>query len=234
MPEKEFKSIKNWLNEDKPREKLQNKGAVALTNAELLAILINTGTKNASALDIAKEVLQLANNKLFNFQNLSLEQLKKIKGLGAKKALTLMAALELGKRIRLEPGTEKIFIKSSIEAYPIFLENIDDWRVEQFQIIMLSNSNQFLKLETISKGGTSSTIVDPKILFNKAMNVKGATKIILAHNHPSGILSPSTADELITKKLIDGALLLELKIVDHIIIGENSYYSFLEHDLLFH
>lgn len=215
-----------------PREKLVEKGAVSLTNAELLAILINTGTQNNSALDIAKEVLALAGQDLLDFQQLSLLELKKIKGLGPKKAVTLLAAIELGRRGKLAKALQRKKISNAKEAFELLLPFYDDLSQENCIAIFLDQANKLISVEPISTGGLTATVVDPRIIFRKALENKKATQIIISHNHPSGNIEPSIADKNITRKLMEGAKLLDLKLIDHLIIGNNNFFSFADRALL--
>lgn len=225
-------SIKNWATEDMPREKLMDKGAVSLTNAELLAILINTGTQNNSALDIAKEVLALAGQDLLDFQQLSLPELQKIKGLGPKKAVTLLAAIELGRRGKLAQAMIRKKISNAKEAFELLLPFYADLSQEHCIAVFLDQGNKLISVVPISSGGLTSTVVDPRIIFRKALENKKTTQIIISHNHPSGNITPSLADKNITRKLKEGAKLLDLKLVDHLIIGSNSFFSFADASLL--
>ena len=209
-----------------PREKLIDKGAQALTNSELLAILINTGTKNSSALDIAKEVLGLAGQDLIGFAQLNLDELKNVKGLGPKKAVTLLAAIELGRRGKLAQAMTRKKISNSRDAYEILAPYYHDISQEHFIALYLNHANKVLSIETLSSGGMTATVVDPRIIFRKALSIKNATQIVISHNHPSGNLNPSEADKRITDKIARGAKLLDLKLLDHLIIGHNEFYSF--------
>lgn len=224
--EKRHISIKNWAIEDKPREKLQEKGAKSLTNAELLAILINTGTPNNSALDIAKEVLLLSGQNLLGFEQLSFEELKKIKGLGPKKVITLLSAIELGRRGKLAKALDRKKVTTSRDAFEVLVPFYADLSQEQCVVLFLDQANKLLSVAPISHGGLTATVVDPRIIFRKALEIKKTAQILLSHNHPSGNLIPSAADRKVTKKLVEGAKLLDLKFVDHIIIGHNDYFSF--------
>ncbi len=225
-------SIKNWANEDKPREKLLDKGAVSLTNAELLAILINTGTQNNSALDIAKDVLALSGNDLIAFEQLEFNQLSKIKGLGPKKVVTLLAAIELGRRGKLAKAMSRKKVSTSKDAFEVLLPFYDDLSREHCYVLLLDQSNKLLAVQPISAGGLTSTVVDPRIVFRKAVETKNTAQLIISHNHPSGNINPSVADKNITQKLIDGAKLLDLKMIDHLIIGHNEYFSFADTALI--
>lgn len=230
--DKEHISIKNWSVEDMPREKLLAKGANSLTNAELLAILINTGTQNNSALDIAKEVLGLSGQDLLGFEQLEYNELKKIKGLGPKKAVTLLAAIELGRRGKLAKALDRKKVTSSREAFEVLAPYYPDLSTEHCVVLFLDQGNKLLSVVPISKGGLTATIVDPRIIFRKAIEVKNTAQIIISHNHPSGTITPSVADKTVTKKLIDGAKLLDLKFTDHLIIGYNEFFSFADSALM--
>jgi len=225
-------SIKNWANEDRPREKLIDKGAQALTNAELLAILINTGTKNLSALDIAKQLLQIAGQDLINFAQLDLNDLKNVKGLGPKKAVTLLAAIELGRRGKLAQALQRTKVSSSRDAYEVISPYFTNAMQEHCFALFLDQGNQVVQVTAISAGGLTATVVDPRIIFSKALALKNVTQIIVAHNHPSGNITPSQADKNITRKLIDGGKLLDLAVIDHLIIGNNKYYSFADEAMM--
>jgi DNA repair protein RadC len=228
----DFKSIKHWNEEDKPREKLIEKGSQSLTNAELLAILINTGTKNQSALDIAKQVMTLANNNILEMQQLQLEELKSVKGLGPKKAVTLLAAIEIGRRSRLAQATEKKAIHTSQMAFEMLLPYYADLSQEQCVVIFLNQANKVLNIKLIGKGGMTATIMDPRPIFKHALQIKNTTQIIISHNHPSGNLSPSPADIKLTKKLKDAGAVLDINVRDHIILGHNAYYSFMDEAIM--
>ena len=228
----DYISIKDWNEEDKPREKLIEKGAEALTNPELLAILINTGTKSRSALQIAQEVMLMAKQNLLELQQLHLNEIKSIKGLGPKKAVTLLAAIELGKRLRLAKANELITINNSQSSFELMLPYFSDFGSEQTVVMFLNQNHKCLHIKRMSEGGLTSTIMDPRKIFSLALTVKGATRIIIAHNHPSGNLQPSQADRAITQKLIEAGKLLDIKILDHLIIGHNAYLSFADEALM--
>lgn len=228
----EFKSIKNWNEEDKPREKLIEKGAESLTNAELIAILINTGTRNQSALDIAKQVMSLANSDILEMQQLHFEELKAVKGLGPKKAVTLLAAIEIGRRSRVAKALEKKTLLSSKDAFELLLPYYADLSQEQCVVIFLSQSNKVLNIKSVGKGGITATIMDPRLIFKHAIQTKNTTQIIISHNHPSGNLNPSPADIKLTRKLKDAGALLDINVCDHIILGHNAYYSFMDEAMM--
>ena len=228
----DFKSIKNWAIDERPVEKLVSKGSDALTNAELLTILINTGTRNRSALDIAKDLLEKGNQSLLELSKLSLADFKKIKGIGEKKAVTIIAALELGKRRQLSKALERPSISNSKSAYEILVTYFLDIVVEQFYVIYLSNNNAVLSVEKMSEGGMTATMVDARVIFKRALEITGATKIVLAHNHPSGNLTPSQADKLLTQRMKEAGKFLEFELLDHVIVGHNQYFSFADEGLM--
>jgi DNA repair protein RadC len=218
-------SIKNWAVDDRPREKLTLKGKEALSNAELLAILINNGSKVKSALDLAKEILQLCNNNLNELHKLSVKDICKIKGIGPAKAITIVAALEIGKRRHLETYMGKIVAKDSIVVAQYLKTILQNEKKEYFLLLYLNAANKILGYEKISEGGITHTIVDPRVVFKKAVD-NDAVSIILCHNHPSGNLKPSKADIDLTNKLVEAGKLLDIKVADHIIVSESGYYSF--------
>jgi DNA repair protein RadC len=224
----EKKSIKEWAPDDQPREKMMAKGKAALSNAELLAILLRTGKEGQSAVDVARSLLDSADNNLITLSNLSLDDLMQHKGIGEAKAITIMAALELGKRRRGAEANLPAEVKDSKDSYERFLPFIDDIRQEHFLVMYLNQSNHALKVECISNGGTTHVIADPKIIFKNALNLN-ATCIILGHNHPSGNPRPSEDDRQLTKKLVAAGKLLDIIVIDHIIIGNERYYSFRDH-----
>ena len=222
------KSIKEWAPDDQPREKMMAKGKAALSNAELLAILLRTGKEGQSAVDVARSLLDRADNDLITLSNLSLDDLMQHKGIGEAKAITIMAALELGKRRRGAEANLPAEVKDSKDSYERFLPFIDNIRQEHFLVMYLNQSNHALKVECISNGGTTHVIADPKIIFKNALNLN-ATCIILGHNHPSGNPRPSEDDRQLTKKLVAAGKLLDITVIDHIIIGNERYYSFRDH-----
>ena len=224
----EKKSIKEWAPDDQPREKMMAKGKAALSNAELLAILLRTGKEGQSAVDVARSLLDRADNDLITLSNLGLDDLMQHKGIGEAKAITIMAALELGKRRRGAEANLPAEVKDSKDSYERFLPFIDDIRQEHFLVMYLNQSNHALKVECISNGGTTHVIADPKIIFKNALNLN-ATCIILGHNHPSGNPRPSEDDRQLTKKLVAAGKLLDIAVIDHIIIGKERYYSFRDH-----
>ena len=217
--------ISKWAEDDRPREKLETKGRHALSDTELLAILISTGTKKESAVDLAKNLLRKSSNNLIELSKMCLSDLVKEKGIGKAKALTIMAALELGRR-RNEAGAVSLEkITQSRQAYEIFNSLMGDHLYEQFWILLLNRGNKLLRKIQISEGGISGTVVDPKKIFNIVLEFH-ASSIIIGHNHPSGNLQPSEADRKLTHKIRDAGMLLDIDVLDHIIVGDDSYYSF--------
>ena len=224
----EKKSIKEWAADDRPREKMIAKGLAALSNAELLAILLRTGKKGQSAVDVARTLLDSVDNNLIALSNLTLADLNKNDGIGKAKAVTIMAALELGKRRRAAKANMSTEVKNSEDSYERFLPLIDDMRQEHFLVMYLNQGNHMLKVECVSNGGTTNVIADPKVIFKNALALN-ATCIILGHNHPSGNPRPSADDRKLTQKLVAAGKLLDIFVKDHIIIGNERYYSFLDH-----
>jgi DNA repair protein RadC len=224
----EKKSIKEWAVDDRPREKMIAKGKTALSNAELIAILIGSGNNELSAVELSRVILDSVDNNLIALSNLTLDDLMDHKGIGEAKAITIMAALELGKRRRGAEASLPTEVKDSKDSFERFLPYIDDMRQEHFLVLYLNQSNHALKVECISNGGTTNVIADPKIIFKNAITL-GATCIVLGHNHPSGNPRPSEDDRLLTKKLVAAGKLLDISVIDHIIIGNERYYSFRDH-----
>jgi DNA repair protein RadC len=221
-------SIKNWAIDDRPREKLTQKGAHNLSDSELLAILINNGSKTKSALELARELLQLSNNNLNELGKLTIKELQKIKGIGVAKAVTVAAALELGRRRHAALALDKTVVKSSADVAGFLQSTIKDFAYEVFAVVFLNQSNKINHFEIISKGGITGTVADPRIILKMALE-QNATSIILSHNHPSGNLKPSVADIAITNKIKEAAKYLDITVRDHIIVSEEGYYSFAEH-----
>ena len=222
------KSIKEWAKDDRPREKMVAKGKAALSNAELIAILLRIGKEGQSAVELARSLLDSVDNDLIRLSNLSLDDLKKFKGIGEAKAIAIMAALELGKRRRGAEANIPKVVKDSKDTFERFLPFIDDPKQEHFLIMYLNQSCHALKVECISNGGTTNVIADPKIVFKNALNL-GATCLVMGHNHPSGNPRPSEDDRQLTKKFVAAGKLLDIAVIDHIIIGNERYYSFRDH-----
>lgn len=218
-------SIKHWSSADQPREKLVHLGAKTLSEAELIAILMRIGTRNKSALDVAKELLNQYENSLSLLAKLTVHELMKIKGIGEAKAVTIAAALELGRRRATENAIQKNQISSSLDVYDLIHSGMRDLTREEFWIILLDRRSKVIAIEEIHIGGMSAMVVDPKIIFQKALE-RRASSVILSHNHPSGSPSPSMEDIRLTEKVKMAGSYIDIKVVDHIIIGDGSYYSF--------
>ena len=224
-------SIKHWSEDDRPREKLLNKGKAALSDAELVAILIGSGSRNESAVELCKRILGSTNNNLNALGKLSINQLMEFKGIGEAKAITIVAALELGRRRRGEEAVQLSKIDSSHSVFELMQPIIGELPHEEFWIIYLNNSNKVIHKNLLSKGGITGTLVDVRLVMKTAIEV-GATGLILTHNHPSGTLKPSDADKQITKKLKTASESMDIKILDHLIITEKAYYSFADEGIL--
>lgn len=218
--------IRNWSDDDRPREKLMLKGKSALSDAELIAILISSGSRNESAVDLSKRILAGADS-LNSLGKMSISQLMNFKGIGEAKAIAIIAALELGRRRRAEDTVELVKITSSKLVFEIMQPIIGELPHEEFWVLFLNNSNKVILKSQLSKGGISGTIVDVRLVFKLALET-GATSLILCHNHPSGNLAPSEADKQITKKLKLAGDSLDVKVLDHLIITETKYYSFVD------
>jgi DNA repair protein RadC len=223
-------TIKEWNADDRPREKMLAKGISALSDAELLAILISTGTKSRSALDLARAVLMSADNNLHLLGKRTVSDLTKIDGIGEAKAVTIMAALELGRR-RRNADLERIEVKTSSDVFEIMQPVIGDLPHEEFWVLFLNRSNRVIDKTLISSGGVSGTTVDVRIIMKLAID-KLASGLILVHNHPSGNLTPSAEDKNITKRITDAAKLLDMSIMDHVVIGDKDYISFRDKGIL--
>jgi len=220
-------TIRSWAEEDRPREKLLLKGRKSLTNAELIAIIIGSGSRNESAVELSKKILGSVNNDLFTLGKLSIKDLQKFKGIGEAKAISIMACLELGTRRKNAEIIDKPKITTSKEAYLHLKDLFYELDHEQFWILLLSRANKIIIKKQISAGGVSGTVVDSKIIFKTALEHL-ASGIILFHNHPSGNLKPSKADIDITKKLIAAGKLLDINVLDHLIIADTGYVSLVD------
>jgi len=218
-------SIKAWAEADRPREKLLLKGKQNLTDAELIAILMGSGNRELSAVGLAQIVLQSTNHNLNELGKSTVADLEKFKGIGEAKAISIIAALELGRRRQLSDIREKPQIRSSQDAYREMAPIIQDLPHEEFWILLLNRANRIISRETISSGGVSGTMVDAKLIFNRAL-ARTASSIMLFHNHPSGGLTPSQADISLTRKLKEAGKVLDTQVLDHLIISERGYYSF--------
>ena len=224
-------SIKAWAEDDRPREKLMTKGRQALSDAELLAILLGSGSKDETAVQLAQRILQENKNSINELAKLQLNDLKKFKGVGEAKAVTIAAALEIGRRRTDESLGEKIKISSSKHAYSVLKSRLSDLPHEEFWVLYMSRSNSVIKKECISRGGISGTVVDIRLILKPAIECL-ASSIILAHNHPSGNLKASQQDINLTKKTKEAAMLMDITLQDHLIIGDQAYLSFADEGML--
>jgi DNA repair protein RadC len=223
--------IKSWAEEDRPREKLLLKGKAALSDAELIGILIGSGTAKLTAVDVAKLILNSINNDLNELAKLSVNELKKHKGIGEAKAIAIVSALELGRRRKETAAAAKTKVSCSTDIYTYIRPQLLDLPHEEFWVILLNRANVIMKKLPVSTGGVAGTVADPKIIFKQAIEHL-ASAVILVHNHPSGNLKPSSADLALTKKMKEAGAFLDLPILDHLIFADNGYYSFADEGLL--
>lgn len=223
--------ITEWANADQPREKLLEKGKGILTDAELIGILIGSGSKTETAVELARRILSSVGNDLNALGKLNVAQLCTFKGIGEAKAISILAALELGKRMKVLESPQRIRINNSKLVFEAIRNEIGDLLHEEFWVLYLDRSNHIIRKSNISKGGVSGTVVDARIIFKQAIE-NLASSIVLCHNHPSGNLKPSEEDIRITKKLKDAGKLVEIAIIDHIIIAGNNFFSFADEGLL--
>lgn len=224
-------SIKEWAKDDRPREKLLSSGAENLSHSELLAILIHNGTREKTAVDLAKEVLKLGKDNLAELGKLTVKELMKIKGIGEAKAITIAAALELGRRRQATAALKKSIVSNSGDIARFLQTKLKDQRREVFGVLFLNRANKINHFEIVSEGGITGTVADPRVILRKALE-QDAVNIILCHNHPSGSLKPSRSDEQLTAKIKEAAGYLDIKVLDHIIVSEDGYYSFADEGLL--
>ncbi|MBP2830964.1 DNA repair protein RadC [Aquimarina sp. U1-2] len=224
-------SIKEWSENDRPREKLIAKGKNSLTDAELIAILIGSGNREESAVTLSKRILASVDHKIDALGKLSISQLMKFKGIGEAKAISIVAGLELGRRRREEEREVISKITCSKDAFDLLHTVIGDLDHEEFWMLFLNNAHTVLRKKQISIGGKTGTLVDARVVYKAALEF-GATAIIIAHNHPSGSLTPSTSDRDLTQKLVQAGASLDIKVLDHLIITEKSYFSFADESLL--
>lgn len=222
MPESN--TIKTWSAQERPREKLMQKGAAALTDAELLAILISSGTKERSAVDVARDVLNLVDKNLREMGRLDVKELKRIKGIGTARAVTICAAIELGRRRQVSDMPDKPTISSSAQAAKVVMPLLQDLNHEVFYVLYLNRSGKLIREEKISSGGLSSTVADVRMIL-KGCLLNNAPQFIIAHNHPSGNKTPSEADKKLTAQIKDAASVMDIKLVDHLVIAGNEYLS---------
>ncbi|MBL0136163.1 MAG: DNA repair protein RadC [Chitinophagaceae bacterium] len=223
--------ITQWAKTERPREKLLSTSPEHLSDSELIAILLHHGTRDKSAVDLAREVLLLGDNNLHELGRLSIKDFMNIKGIGEAKAITIAAALELGRRREANPIKEKKLVTESRDIAGFLKARLQDLSYEVFAVIFLNRANRIIHFEIISRGGITGTVADPRIILKKALEEE-AVSIILCHNHPSGNLKPSRADELLTQKIKEAALLLDMRVLDHIIVSEMGYYSFADEGVL--
>lgn len=224
-------SIKNWAEDDQPREKLMNKGSSALSNAELIAILIGSGNAQESVVALSKRILNEVNDNFAELARLTISDLQKYKGIGEAKAITIAAALEIGRRRSTAVLNDKPQIKDSKTAFLLLQKELGDLNYESFCVLLLNRANKVLKTVRISDGGITGTVVDQRKVFKIALD-NNATSIILGHNHPSGQITPSDADLDLTKKMKAAGITLDLPVLDHIIIGDGNYYSFADEGIM--
>lgn len=218
-------SIKHWSEDDRPREKLVLKGKPSLSDAELIAILIGSGNRDESAVELSKRILKSVSDNLIELSRLSVSDLQKFKGIGEAKAITIIAALELGRRRRGAEVMERKRIQTSSDAFEVLQMKIGDLLYEQFAVVLLNRANEVIQTVVVSDGGVNGTVADPRRIFKLAIE-NNAASIILGHNHPSGNLRPSESDLKLTKKIKEAGLLLDINVLDHVIVGIEKYYSF--------
>ena len=218
-------------SDDRPREKFLSKGRQAVSDSELLAIIMGSGNREESAVDLARRILNSVDNNWNQLSDLTLDNLMKFKGVGEAKAITIAAALEIGRRKALQEVPEKPQISSSKDAYQVFHPYLADLKTEEFWALYLNQSNKVIHIEKLTQGGISQSVVDVRILFKIGLE-KFATAVIVAHNHPSGNLKPSSEDINITKKISEGGKILSINLLDHLIITQKSYYSFSDEGIL--
>jgi DNA repair protein RadC len=224
-------SIKAWAEDDRPREKLLLKGRHVLSDAELLAILIGSGNRNESAVDLCKRILGDYENNLDILARCSVSDLRRYRGMGEAKAISIIAAMELGRRRSITPAQEVQPVSSSEAAYKIIAPLLTDLNHEEFWVLLLNRANIVMRKELISKGGMNATVVDPKLIFRAALDY-GASGMILCHNHPSGSVKPSEQDRKLTRRLSEGAAILDISLLDHIIVGSKTFFSFADEGLM--
>lgn len=218
-------SIRNWAKDDRPREKLLSSGAVNLSNSELLAVLLRSGARDKSAVQLARDLLNHWKNNLGELSKATPNELMKIKGIGLAKAMAIVAALELGRRRQFGRPLEKITVRGSTEIAGYLQSQLRDYRHEVFGVIYMNRANRVKHFEILSEGGITATVADPRIIMRRALE-EDAVNIIIYHNHPSGNLKPSNADKQLTAKLKAAAAYLDISLLDHIIVSEEGYYSF--------
>jgi len=225
-------SIKQWAEDDRPREKMENKGKEVLSNAELLAIILGSGTRNKSAVELAQEILKSVDNNLFQLGKYDLNSLTQFGGIGKAKGITIQAVLELGRRRVQSKQPAQLKINQAKEVYQLTKQHYENLDHEEFRVLGMSISNNLIRNELVSKGGMSGVIADGRIIFRKLLSMK-ATSCILIHNHPSGKLSPSQSDIDLTRRFKKFGELIDLQVLDHVIVTDRGYYSFTEENMVF-
>jgi DNA repair protein RadC len=223
--------IKDWALEDRPREKLLSKGLQSLTDAELIAILVGSGSKNETAVELCKRILASVSNNLNTLGKMSIQDLMKFKGIGEAKAISIISAMELGKRRKISEIMEKKQINSSSEAYELFVSLLGDLQHEEFWVLYLNRSNRIIHQLKLSQGGIAGTVIDVRIALKHALE-KLATGIILCHNHPSGNIQPSQSDITLTKTFSDAAKIMDITLHDHLIVSDGKYFSFADEHMI--
>lgn len=223
--------ILQWAEEDRPREKLMLQGRTALTDAELIAVLIGSGSRSLSAVELSKQILAHCQHNLNLMAKLSVKDLMHFKGIGEAKAISIVSALELGRRRKETESSTRTRIQSSRDVYNLIKPKLLDQPTEQFWILCLNRSNTVISSRLISQGGVAGTVADPKVIFKHALTDL-ASSLILIHNHPSGNLKPSHADKKLTEKMVASGRLLEIPVLDHLIFTDDGFFSFADEGLL--
>lgn len=229
--EKNYVSIKNWSEDERPREKMIQRGCSSLSDAELLAILISSGTKERSAIALARDILTLSHNNLHELGRLSVVELQKVKGIGQARAITIAAALELGRRRQISEGVQRPVLSKSQEVAEIVIPLLRDLNHEVFCVLYLNQANRLLRHEIVSSGGLTGTVADIRIILKNAL-LNNANQLIVAHNHPSGNLTPSAADKELTRKLKEAAAFMDIRLLDHLIVAGVNFISLNEEGML--
>ena len=224
-------TIKSWAEEDRPREKLTIQGRRSLSDAELIAILIGSGSRHESAVELSKRILHKCDNDLNFLGKLGVQELSEFKGIGEAKAISIIAAMELGRRRKESLQKQQLLVRSSKDVYEFIRPQYADLNHEEFWIMLLSRANKIISCHLISKGGQAGTVADPKVIFNIALQ-NHAASIILSHNHPSGNLRPSQADIDLTRKLKAAGVFLDMPVLDHLIVTDNGFFSFTDEGLI--
>lgn len=231
VKEKRAARIKHWAPEDRPREKLLHRGSAALSDAELISILLRSGTSRHSAVDVARQLLLGSNNSLDDMARLSVNDLKKIEGIGTVKAIIVAAAMELGRRRKEGTTVDKPKVSGSRDGFELLRADLMDLPNEEFWVLLLNRANRVIRKKRISEGGLSGTVADPRIIFKLALE-ELACSIVVAHNHPSGNLVASQSDIELTRRLKEAGKVMEIQVLDHLIIAGNKYFSFADEGMM--